>query len=183
MSIQQNKHSKISVAILFIIPLLVLASLTIPHFTTITTGTDVYLQTEPITKEDANENYIVLHYEVEKVPKERLSDSLVARLKAPAELGQTKVFGVLEKRDGVDQLIYLSEKQPTEGVYLAGWLPQTTEREYRESDHYIVNFGLDRFYVLKKGHRVAADSLQGATTTAHFKVRDGHGILRAVETK
>ncbi|WP_233201378.1 GDYXXLXY domain-containing protein [Sporosarcina sp. P13] len=183
MSTQRNKHRKISVAILFIIPLLILASLAIPHFTTIRTGADVYLQTEPITQEDANENYIVLRYEVEKVPKERMSDSLVTLLKASAELGQTKVFGVLERRDGVDQLVFLSEKQPTEGVYLAGWLPQTTEREYRESDHYIVNFGLDRFYVPKKGHRVSADSLHNVTTTAHFKVRNGHGILRGVEAK
>ncbi|WP_162805730.1 GDYXXLXY domain-containing protein [Sporosarcina sp. PTS2304] len=183
MSTKQTKHRKISVAILFIIPLLVLASLTIPHFTTIKTGADVYLQTEPIMKEDRNENYIVLRYKVEKVPKELMSDSLVTLLKAPAELGQTKVFGILEKKNGVDQLVSLSEKQPTEGVYLAGWLPQTTEREYRESDHYIVNFGLDRFYVPKKGHRVVADSWQDVTTTAHFKVRDGNGILRDVQMK
>lgn len=183
MSPQQAKHRKISVAILFIIPLLVLVSLTIPHLTTIQTGEDIYLQTEPIAKDDAKENFIVLRYEVEKVPKELLTKSLVTLLKAPAELGQTRVFGLLEKRQGVDQLVSLSEKEPTSGTYLMGWLPQTTEREYRESDHYIVNFGLDRFYVQKRGHRVAAESVENKIMTAHFKVREGNGILREVEAQ
>ncbi|MBY0222599.1 GDYXXLXY domain-containing protein [Sporosarcina aquimarina] len=178
-----NRHRKISVALLFVIPLLLLASLAVPHFKTLQTGDDVYLQTEPITKEDANENYIVLRYEIEKVLKEQMTDSLVETLKQPSELGMTKVFGVLEKQNGIDQLVTLSEKEPTDGVYLEGWLPQTTEREYRESEHYIVNFGLDPFYVPKKGHRVAAQGLQDGITTAHFKVRDGHGILREIETK
>ncbi|WP_153733364.1 GDYXXLXY domain-containing protein [Sporosarcina obsidiansis] len=178
-----TRHRKISIVILFVIPLLVLVSLTLPHFTTLQTGEDVILRTEPIAEEDANENYIVLRYEIEKVPKELMADSLVSRLKEEAELGQTRVFATLEKRNGVDELVSLSDKEPTEGVYLTGWLPQTTEREYRESTHYMVNFTLDRFYVPKKGHRVAAGSIQDGTTTAHFKVRDGHSILREVVTK
>ncbi|ARD46997.1 hypothetical protein SporoP37_01640 [Sporosarcina sp. P37] len=176
------KHSKFSIAILFIVPLLILVSLTIPHFATIQSGADIYLQTEPITEQDTTENYVVLRYEVEKVPKERMTASLVTELKQPKELGQTRVFGILERKDGVDQLVSLTDKKPSEGLFLMGWLPQTTDREYRQNEHYMVNFGLDRFYVPKFGHRVSADSVNDRTMTAHFKVLDGHGVLREFET-
>ncbi|GKV65757.1 MULTISPECIES: GDYXXLXY domain-containing protein [Sporosarcina] len=176
-----NRHKKFSIAVLFIIPLLLLASIAVPHFTTLQSGADVYLQTEPITKKDVNENYIFLRYEVEKVPKERLTANLVNQLKQPKDLGMTKVYGILEKQNGVHQLISLSEEEPADGVYLSGWLPQTTEREYREIEHYVVNFGLDYFYVPKKGHRVAADSQTTGITKAHFKVLNGSGVMRGVE--
>ena len=74
------KHSKFSIAILFIIPLLILASLAVPHFTTIQSGSDVYLKSETITEQDYNENYVLLRYDIEKVPKERMTQSLVAAL-------------------------------------------------------------------------------------------------------
>ncbi|PIC87182.1 hypothetical protein CSV72_04190 [Sporosarcina sp. P20a] len=176
------KHSKFSISILFIIPLLILASLTVPYFTTIQNGTDIYLQSETITEQDANENYVMLRYDVEKVPKERMTPSLVTALKKPDEIGQTRVFGVLEQKDGVTELVSLTDKKPAGGVYLMGWLAQTTDREYRQNDHYIVNFGLDRVYVPEFGHRVAADSVQNSTMTAHFKVLDGNSILREFQT-
>lgn len=176
------KHSKFSISILFIVPLLILASLTVPYFTTLKNGTDIYLQSETITEQDTNENYVMLRYDVEKVPKERMTPSLITALMKPDDLGQTRVFGVLEQKGDVHQVVSLSNKKPAEGVYLMGWLAQTTEREYRQNDHYIVNFGLDRVYVPKFGHHVSADSVNDRTMTAHFKVLDGNSILREFKT-
>lgn len=176
------KHSKFSISILFIVPLLILASLTVPYFTTLKNGTDIYLQSETITEQDTNENYVMLRYDVEKVPKERMTPSLITALMKPDDLGQTRVFGVLEQKGDVHQVISLSNKKPAEGVYLMGWLAQTTEREYRQNEHYIVNFGLDRVYVPKFGHHVSADSVNDRTMTAHFKVLDGNSILREFKT-
>lgn len=176
-----DRHRKFSIAVLFIIPLLVLINLTLPHFTTLQKGNDVILRTEPIQDKDANENYIVLNYEVEKVPKEKMTGRLVTALKKESEIGQTKVYGVLKRENGVDELVSLTEQEPSEGVYLTGWLPQTTDREYRQNEYYMVDFNLDRFYVPKKGH-VIADSGSTGETMAHFKVLGGQSILRDVQT-
>lgn len=176
-----DRHRKFSIAVLFIIPLLVLINLTLPHFTTLQKGDDIILRTEPVRDSDANENYIVLNYEVEKVPKEKMTERLVTVLKKESEIGQTKVYGILKRENGVDELVSLTEEKPSEGIYLSGWLPQTTDREYRQNTHYMVDFNLDRFYVPKKGH-VIADSGNEGVTTAHFKILDGQSILREVQT-
>lgn len=178
-----TRHRKFSVSLLFIIPLLVLCSLAIPYITTIQNGTDVYLQTEPMQEGDAGENYIVLRYEVEKVPKMKMTERLVKTLKEPSDIGKTKVYGMLEEKDGIHHLAALSDQEPKAGIYLSGWLPQTIDREFEQADYYYVDFGLDRFEVLEKGRRAAADSPVDSVKTAHFKVLGGNSILRKVEMK
>lgn len=179
--VDTKKNKRIGLVIVFVIPLLVLIGLSAAHIHTIQTGHEVLLRTEPVVNEEKeSEHFVVLRYDIEDVPKQLISKELVKLMKGDSEIGQTRVYGKLERRDDVDVLVSLSEKEPEDGVYLTGWVLQTTEREFEEKEHYTVNFGLDRFYVPKKSNQASANAIQNEEMTAHLRVKNGHGILTKI---
>jgi uncharacterized membrane-anchored protein len=175
------KNNRIGFIIALIVPLLLLIGLTVKPLWTLTYGDDVALLTVPIAPSDLlYGDYVTLRYEIEEVPKNEISTAILKKIDNRSNSNELTVYGILIEQGDVYVLSSLSDKKPTDSVYLTGKL---SVYDYQNADGinvHSINFGLDRYYIPENTGKELKDLSAKGQLMAHIKVKNGYGILKEI---
>lgn len=179
---QKNSRKRIGFIIALAVPLILLLSLIVKPLWTLKTGENIVLKTVPVDPRDLfYGDYVTLQYEIEEVPKEKLSPNLIKKLEKETSWGNFKVYGKLVAKDGVYILEELTETKPSQSLYLTGNLQYYSYFNTEEVEVYDVNFSLNRFFVPENtGMELEGLSRKGQLI-AHIKVKNGYAVLDSIE--
>lgn len=176
------KNKKFHFIIVLAVPLIILLSLTVKPLWTMTSGEDISLLTVPVDPRDLlYGDYVTLRYEIEEVPKKKVTEALLKKLEKKTTYKPTKVYGKLVQENQVFILEELTDKKPSDALYLTG---RMYGYPYLDEDNIMilnVDFNLERFFVPENtGTKLEELSRQGQLV-AHIKVKNGYALLRDIE--
>lgn len=175
-------HKKSGFIIALLVPLLILLSFTIKPLITLNFGEDISLRTIPVDPRDLfYGDYVALRYEIEEVPKEKLTENLLKELEQDSSARRVKVYGKLVQEDHVFTLEELTDKKPSSGLYLTGQMYRYSYLNEKNITVYPVDFNLNKFYVPENTGTAFEEASWQGQLTAHIKVKNGYALLRNIE--
>jgi len=175
------KNKRIGFIVTLTFPLLLLIGLTVKPLWTLTFGDDVALLTVPVDPRDLlYGDYVTLRYAIEEVPKNEISDAILKKIDEQSNFNELTVYGRLIQQGDVYVLDNLSDKKPTGSVYLTGKLSIYDYQNVDDVNVHSVNFGLDRYFVVKNTGKELEDLSAKGKLVAHLKVQNGYGILKEI---
>lgn len=176
------KNKKSHFIIVFAVPLIILLSLTVKPLWTLMSGEDISLLTVPVDPRDLlYGDYVTLRYEIEEVPQDKVTADLLKRLEKENSYKSTKVYGKLLQEGQVFTLEELTDKKPSDPLYLTG---QTYGYSYLNEDNMMilnVDFNLDRFFVPENTGTELEELSQQGQLVAHIKVKNGYALLKYIK--
>lgn len=179
---KKKPRKRIGFIIALAVPLILLLSLVVKPLWTLNTGENIILKTVPVDPRDLfYGDYVTLQYEIEEVPKEKLSKNLIEKLENETSWRKFKVYGKLVSKDGVYILEELTEKKPSNTLYLTGEIQYYSYLNAEEVEVYDVNFNLDRFFVPENTGMALEDLSRKGQLIAHIKVKNGYAVLDSIE--
>lgn len=110
-----------------------------------------------------------------KSQKNKVTADLLKRLEKENSYKPMKVYGKLLQKGQVFTLGELTDKKPSDTLYLTG---QTYGYPYLNEDNMM---NLDRFFVPENTGTELEELSQQGQLVAHIKVKNGYALLRTVE--
>lgn len=176
------RDKKVGFVIALAIPLIILLILTAKPLWTLTSGEDISLLTVPVDPRDLfYGDYVTLRYEIEEVPKEKLTKNLLTKLETDTAYNRVEVYGKLVQEGEIFTLEELTDEKPTNALYLTGNVYNYPYVNEEGIDVFDVNFNLNRFFVPENmGTELEELSRQGRLV-AHIKVKNGYALLKDIK--
>lgn len=171
-----------------LIPVVVLAAMTVLPLATILWGEEIVLETRPVDPRDLfRGDYVMLAYTIDEVPLAKLPPELQRRLlqqyyyHSEHKESRRNLYVVLRRNGPYHEVDHVSLTRPKNAVYLTARLRYFHSID--EQSTAFLDYGLDRFFVPENtGLELERASQQGALA-ATVKVFRGYGVLRNLELK
>lgn len=183
------KDRRLRYAAAFLIPFLVLVSMTIIPVMTSILGTEIVIKTIPYDPRDIfRGDYVVLNYEINVIKNEFISEE-IKELGDPEdeysyydELKTKDIYVILKEVDGVHVIESAVLKKPKKGIYLKGkydytvgsWDQKTSKRI---TEGIRVDYTLDKFFVSENTGKDLEELSRKGELYAKIKIYRGYSLL------
>lgn len=113
------------------------------------TGRTIYLRTAPVDPRDAfRGDYVQLDYEISHAPQSLLRDGLAGITNKPFSRQERRAYAVLKEENRLARLEYLTDRKPTDGLFLRCWLLNDWRWNWRPTSQ--VRYGIEAYFVEQK---------------------------------
>lgn len=190
----------------FLIPFVILLSMTIKPAITNALGSEILIKTKPFDPRDVfRGDYIYLNYEINEITLDKLDNSVLnirddkEEYEPFKELRKKNLYVTLKESKGVYEVDKVSLNKPNEGIYLKAkyryTLQDMPEKEdeniNKEKEKYVVpkaiginvDYSLDKYFVPENTGKDLEDKAQKGELLAKIKVYKGYSLLKEVVEK
>ncbi len=169
-----------------LLPLVILLSMTIKPLSATFSGHPIVLDTEPVDPTDLfYGDYVILNLEINSVPASKISEGLLQEMKKKERddywADKMTVYSVLEEKEGVYTVKEVTEQKPENDIYLKGRMYVYSDMPDDAVHH--IDYGLNRFYLEENTGTAMEAKAQQGKLRVNVKVKDGYGIIEALQSE
>lgn len=190
----------------FLIPFIVLLSMTIKPSITNAWGSEILIKTKPFDPRDVfRGDYVYLNYEISEITLDKL-DASILNIKDDTEeyepfrkLRKKDLYVILKEDKGFYEVDKVSLNKPNQGIYLKAkyryTLQEMPDKENenfdKEKEKYIipkaiginVDYSLDKYFVPENTGKDLEDKALKGELLAKVKVYKGYSLLKEIISK
>lgn len=203
------KNKKWKEIVAFSLPIIVLIGMTVSPILTVTTGSEIKLETKPVDPRDIfRGDYVTLSYQAEEVHVSKLEKGIIDYFNEQNVQDFRNeplvVYSILkEKENNVYEVEEVVIEKPNSGLYLKGEInylriqPDDIHQKFKSIQEFnemkanqtaIIHYNLDKFFIPENTGSELEDSINHSNSMdakskvfATIKVRNGNGILTNVK--
>lgn len=169
--------------IAFLIPAVILASMTVIPLLTVFYGQEIRLETEPYDPRDLfRGDYVSLHYKINTLDGSQIPPDIQDNYLNNRGRYSDNLYAVLKESNGFYTIDYLTSNKPKTGIYLIGRVAGGFYTN-NEIEQLSIEYNLDRYFVPENTGRELEKMSRQGQLVARVKVFRGYPLLMEVFPK
>lgn len=161
------------------VPVIILLLMTVMPLLTMLFGREAVLETESYDPRDLfRGDHVLLNYKIDNVDSSKLTGELAAKLegKPYSQVENKRLYAVLKEADGFCEVEYVTDRRPTDGIYLNCRLQYYTPG----SKLIDLEYNLDKYFVPENTGKKLEELSRSGELTARIKIFNGYAMLMSV---